>query len=325
MTDYRKEFIKDFESLCYRHNRWTVWQNFIDMAALAIANSCELRSNVRDKREKAYLDIAKTYNKQELEIFAKLLADTTMALDTGGSQDLLGDIFMNFNFGGDHGQFFTPWNIAKLMSRILADSDILRKQIEELGYISVNDCACGAGCMLLAFADSCRELGINYQKHVLFIAQDIDPTVAKMCYIQLSLMGCPGYVVIGNSLTEPALGDTLFPKVKYPDDLWFTPFYYLRVWDYKFSALRNKNTEDKPEVCKMPSKAAQKEIMNDKEHNYICDKVQTRKERDSRSSNYRKYIKPVKDEQDHSEALKRIKEFLTGDPKRKGGGSDGKR
>ena len=41
---------------------------------------------------------------------------------------------------------------------------------------------------------------INYQQNAYFVAQDIDPLVAKMCYIQLSLLGCPGVVIIGNTL-----------------------------------------------------------------------------------------------------------------------------
>ena len=34
----------------------------------------------------------------------------------------------------------------------------------------------------------------------ILVAQDIDPLVAKMCYIQLSLLGCSGVVIIGNTL-----------------------------------------------------------------------------------------------------------------------------
>ena len=52
----------------------------------------------------------------------------------------------------------------------------------------MNDSACGAGAMLIAFANAAKQYGINYQKQVLFVAQDIDHTAAMMCYIQLSLL-----------------------------------------------------------------------------------------------------------------------------------------
>lgn len=39
--------------------------------------------------------------------------------------------------------------------------------------------------MLIAFANICKDdLNINYQKDILFVGQDVDPVVAKMCYIQ---------------------------------------------------------------------------------------------------------------------------------------------
>ena len=60
------------------------------------------------------------------------------------------------------------------------------------------------------------------------MGQDIDPVVAKMCYIQLSLMGCAGYVIVGNSLTKPLTGDVLIP---YDDEnLWIMPMFFTDIW-----------------------------------------------------------------------------------------------
>ena len=72
-----------------------------------------------------------------------------------------------------------------------------------ISYRTASDPACGAGAMLIAFANAAKRHGINYQKHVLFVSQDIDRTAAMMCYIQMSLLGCPAVVVIGDSLTRP--------------------------------------------------------------------------------------------------------------------------
>ena len=38
------------------------------------------------------------------------------------------------------------------------------------------------------------------EKDFVFVAQDIDLTVALTCYVQLTLLGCAGYVIVGNSL-----------------------------------------------------------------------------------------------------------------------------
>ena len=65
---------------------------------------------------------------------------------------------------------------------------------------------------------------MNFQNHVLVVAQDIDFTVAAMCYIQLSLLGVAGYVKVGNSLTEPITGDDNI------ENYWFTPMYFSDIW-----------------------------------------------------------------------------------------------
>ena len=56
------------------------------------------------------------------------------------------------------------------------------------------------------------------------MAQDIDRTAAMMCYIQMSLLGCPAIVAIGDSLAKP------FP---HPDnEVWCTLFYHLNQWRF---------------------------------------------------------------------------------------------
>lgn len=64
----------------------------------------------------------------------------------------------------------------------------------------------------------------RYQNHLLVVAQDIDETVALMCYIQLSLLGVAGYVKVGNSLTEPMTDNDN------KENYWFTPMYFSNVW-----------------------------------------------------------------------------------------------
>lgn len=272
MTDYRKDFINAYKSICVCHNRWTVWQDFIDMSACAIANALDDRMKVKDKREELYLSIVKKYHPKELDMFAKMLALTAMAFDENPEQDFLGEIFMDLNFGGDHGQFFTPWNVAEMMAELVYGGRVVSDPDKDVDYISVNDCACGSGVMLLAFANCCRKHGLNYQKEVIFVAQDIDPTVAKMCYIQVSLLGCPGYVYVGNTFTEPITGDTLHPIVHDPENLWFTPLYFVNYHYFRFN-LKKKRLEP----CPMPSKELQKEATETCAENRSKDKSEVLK------------------------------------------------
>lgn len=65
---------------------------------------------------------------------------------------------------------------------------------------------------------------LNFQNHILVSGQDIDETVALMCYIQLSLLGVAAYIKVGNALTEPMATDDPF------ENYWFTPMYFSDVW-----------------------------------------------------------------------------------------------
>ena len=156
-----------------------------------------------------------------------------MALEENSEQDFLGNIFMKLELGSHwHGQFFTPYNICELMAEI--NSDNLKQQIEEKGWISVNDCACGAGATLIAAANVFRKHDVNFQDHALFVAQDVDRIAGMMCFIQLSLIGCPGYVVIANSLTSPLTGNSaLFPEEKEEQEFWYTPMWFSDVWNMR--------------------------------------------------------------------------------------------
>ena len=260
-TDYEKKFLVNFHRLSYDKNSWSVWQDFVTVFACSLANAVDKRENVWREREDRYLSIIKRYSKEEAEIFPKLLASTTMALEENPEQDFLGGLYMQLGLGSHwHGQFFTPWSVSELMADVTI-GDSTKEQIEERDYITVADFACGAGCMLMAFANSCKnKYDINYQQRVLFVAQDIDEVVALMCYIQMSLLGCAGYVVVGNSLTEPVGGDALFPYCKDEGKIWYTPMFFHDIWQTRRlvasldSLFKAYKVEDKPKPAKPISK-----------------------------------------------------------------------
>ena len=89
----------------------------------------------------------------------------------------------------------------------------------------MSDPACGAGAMLIAFANVSREQGINFQQKVLFVAQDIDVTATRMCYLQLAVLGCPAIVICGGQSGKK-------PGFHPDNNVWYTPFYYLNEWRF---------------------------------------------------------------------------------------------
>ena len=76
---------------------------------------------------------------------------------------------------------------------------------------------------------------------MIFVGQDVDRVVAQMCYIQLSLLGCAGYICVGNTLTNPMIGHVLFPQEKDGQELWYMPMFQSEVWHWRkiFNSLGN--------------------------------------------------------------------------------------
>lgn len=218
-------FIKLYRELTYRWTPWEVWQDFITMYACAISNAVD-KSHFNE-REAMYLKRIQKYSKKEQELFPQLAAEVVLALEKNPEQDFLGKIFMELNLSNDSGgQFFTPYNVCRMMAEMTVGDVVAH--VEKHGYITINDPACGAGATLIAAvhaaAKPLSEAGFNWQNHVLVTAQDIDYTVALMCYIQLSLLGAAAYIKIGNTFTEPMDStDTL-------ENYWFTPMYFSGVW-----------------------------------------------------------------------------------------------
>lgn len=229
----QKNIIRLIEGLSGRYNRWDIWQDFIIMSATAIANT--MGGPQVKAREELYRSHAERYSAKELEVFADMLFEVVAELERDPEQDFLGELFMALGLGNEwKGQFFTPYDVCRAMSAITSSPEVLAKDIQQRGWVSVNDPACGAGALLIAFANECRRQNINYQTSVLFVAQDIDFLAGCMCYIQLSLLGCPGYVVIDDSLLRPATSydaHGLLPKDG--PQVWYTPMYFRDVWHYR--------------------------------------------------------------------------------------------
>jgi hypothetical protein len=121
-----------------------------------------------------------------------------------------------------------------MMARMSFSEEIFKAQVEEMGFVGVNDPACGAGALLLSFANECRRKDFNFQHCCLFVAQDIDVLAGMMCYIQLSLMGCAGHVIIDDTLSRPALfydSRCLLPAGG--AHVWTTPMMYSDTWQIR--------------------------------------------------------------------------------------------
>lgn len=213
--DWKKEFCRIINSFSQSLSIWSIFNDFLLLTALSFANI--VKTEAWKSREEKYLSIIHTYQEKDQKLFPQLLGCLSLALAENQEQDFLGDIYSRLNLQAEQkGQYFTPYHIAQLMSELTYEdrSEIVVSE----GFISVNDPTCGSGVMLIAFANTARSHGLNPQKEVLFVGQDIDRTAAFMCYIQLSLLGLPAYVIVGDALLKPGYHSD--------NEVWYTPAFY---------------------------------------------------------------------------------------------------
>lgn len=238
-----KEFLKIFNELCYSRHAWEVWADVITVMACSIANAVDWEPKRHESRESEYKSCIK--NLGGVEKPAQLFGIVVEALERNPDQDFLGALYMNLNLGSHwKGQFFTPYNVSRCMAEITIGN--CKEQVDKQGWISVCDPCVGGGAMLIAAANVMRRQKVNYNNHVMFVGQDIDRIVGMMAYIQMSLLGCPGYVVIGDSLVNPVVGSPLQPTEKEGQEFWYTPLYFSEVWHYRrlFAAMNNLLWQD---------------------------------------------------------------------------------
>lgn len=231
--DHKKEFCKVVGQLAGKYGRHEVFTDFCEAAALSLRQTFE-RS---EKNERAYLDLINRYEPGEQPRFAELLALTVEAL-TEQPRDFLGECFHELELYNQYkGQYFTPFDISRMMARISLAG--VEEQIQRRGYIELNEPTCGSGGMVIAAAEEFKARGLNPLNTLFAVAQDIDRKCCNMAYIQLSLLAIPAAVIWGNTLLVECR------------EQWLTAGYFLGPWADRFRWRRliravSKLAPDKP-------------------------------------------------------------------------------
>ena len=206
--DYKKEIIDRIEKISGKYSAYEVFTDWIRCCSLSIGNAVTIiHGKVWKDREKMYMDTISRYTKEEADIFVEMLGLLAMALEDS-MEDVLGSIYMTSGMGSKAaGQFFTPYHLSELCGKLVAP--------DEDGKYRVNEPSCGGGGMIIATAAALKEKGINYQKNMEVVAQDLDWKGVYMCYLQLSLLGIRATCVQGDTLAEPHISSYPSDRVLY--------------------------------------------------------------------------------------------------------------
>ena len=208
--EIKKLIINDINDISGAHSAYEVFTDWIRCSSLAICNSVHMIHNETWKRrERDYMDTIRRYPEGTEYKFAGMMCRLADALESEVS-DVLGEIYMESGMGSNAaGQFFTPFHISEMTAKLS-----LQKAIKNYdgSMIRMIEPSVGGGGMVIAAAKVLMEAGINYQKCLDVIAQDLDWKGVHMTYLQCSLLGIKATVVQGDTLIEPFDPRTTDPR-----------------------------------------------------------------------------------------------------------------
>lgn len=188
----RYEFSKLLDPIARRKSSpLDVFRDFVTMSACALSVQT---------REKEYLDVAKKYDREELNEFGKALGALTSEMEEFAFSDILGPYFCEINSksGRDQrGEFYTPPCISTMMAKMSVNVD----EIVERGLpLTIGEPACGSGGMVLAIAEEfARAKSVDIMR---VTAQDISRVGCDMAYVNFALWGIPAHIIWGDTLRQ---------------------------------------------------------------------------------------------------------------------------
>ena len=198
MENYEKEIIDGILDISGQYSPHQVFSDWVAMSAITMQNSCCLN---RDKywleREEKYKALTKKYTGAEIKRMCDMLGMLTICMEEE-IKDYLGEIYMRSGAGSKQtGQFFTPFHLSVLTAALGM------RQVDEEHPLVMNEPSTGGGGMILAAAKILKGRGINYQRCMKVVAQDLDWNGVYMTYLQLSILGIKAIVAQGDTISEP--------------------------------------------------------------------------------------------------------------------------
>ncbi len=189
MNAKSSDFRTLLKRLSHHHDARSVFDDFVCFAACALAAGT---------REAEYLEAAKRWEKPEMELFAEAFGALVAEMESRPFEDLLGTYYLDcaVSHKGQrwNGEFHTPKCITDLMARMLVTPVDLPAE----GPITVCEPACGAGAMILSFAQACPP---EVRRRLRVTAIDVSRTACHMAFVNTTLWGIQTRVIHGNALS----------------------------------------------------------------------------------------------------------------------------
>ncbi len=195
-----KKTMKSLESFKYKRDVIETFGDCIEFLALKIAIGCDPKIKKENiDRLSHVFDNYDEEDKNHAQIVCDEITDLLLEFENK-RDDYLGELYMRIV--NEYGkpklcQFFTPYHVSLLMSKMTLDYDDKNKKL-----ITIADPCCGSGGLCIAALEVLQERKINYLQKALIVANDVDKTCVYMTYLQLSFAGAAAIVKHQDTLTQ---------------------------------------------------------------------------------------------------------------------------
>lgn len=192
----KEMLIKKLEKISLTQGIYRSFSDFCALSSAAISANCGNK-----EMETRYTHLIRQYDEETLNEYMECFALLVATIEEEPFKDILGELYMIMKISaGKMGQFFTAQHISDMCAKIsFSKIEIIKKVCTE-GIIKISEPCVGGGSMVLGFAKSVADMGLNPQKILFFECNDIDPLCVNMCYVQMSLNGLRASVTRGNGL-----------------------------------------------------------------------------------------------------------------------------
>jgi hypothetical protein len=185
------------------------YRSFCEASYCALAKRTAPTAERADALEARYMSVVKGYGDEKHASMAKIkeLFHQVKSSVSASGEDLLGRAYMEAGMGNSRlGQEFTPVSITRLLNKLCENGESqLRANVEAIlaegRLVTVLDCCCGSGGMILEFADQLRMAGFDPRLTMVADMMDIDPLCTQMAFVQAEVLDLPAVVTQGDTLT----------------------------------------------------------------------------------------------------------------------------
>lgn len=203
-------FRKMLPTVSNAHSPSDIFRDVCRIFSLSLRRAVTMDRAERGEIEGMYASLAGKYGPDGMKKVGAMFAHLVEVLELKRS-DFLGHVYEDLNATvKSFGQYFTPDCVSRMMARIA-----FSQRPEPGRVVTMNDCACGAGALLIEGAEAFVECG-GRQGDILIHAEDLDATACCIAYTQLSLLGYPAVVHHMDSLSR-----------KVYEGPWYTVGYFL--------------------------------------------------------------------------------------------------